>query len=151
MLRAAAGTAGTATLAGCGLFGDAPEPTPERDAAQPVLDEALALAAAYDRAVVAVPALAGRLTPLAEAHRAHAAELTRVIGAAALRAVVPAPSGSAPVGGANATTAALRTAEQKAQRTAVTVCRAAPRNRAALLASIAAARATHVEALRRST
>jgi hypothetical protein len=142
-------TAGTAlsatTLAGCGLFDDDPEPAPQPDALQPVLDEALRLAAAYDRAVLAQPGLAERLTPLAEDHRAHAAELARVIGTALPSA---APSSSAPADGAADSVAALRKAEQAAQRTAAAACRTAPAARAGLTGSIAAARAAHVEALR---
>ncbi|GIE80270.1 hypothetical protein Aph02nite_62200 [Actinoplanes philippinensis] len=135
---------GSATLAGCGVFDSEPEPPPAPDAFQPLLDEALALAASYDRVIVAQPALAARLTPLAEDHRAHAADLARLIGAAAGSA---APSVSAPSGGAD-TTATLRKAEQAAQKTAVAACKAAPADRAMLAGSIAACRATHAEALR---
>jgi hypothetical protein len=146
VIRAAAGATLSATaLAGCGLLQDDPEPAPPPDALQPVLTEALALAAAYDRAVLAEPGLAKRLTPLAEDHRTHAAELARVIGA-------PAPSGaasaSAPAGEAAQSVAALRKAEQAAQKTAVALCRTAPPARAGLTGSIAAARAAHAEALR---
>jgi len=130
-------------MAGCGLFDDDPEPPPPPDALQPVLDEALALAAACDRLAVAEPELAARLTPLASDHRAHATELARVIGAE-----IPssAPSAGAPaVGGSRAD---LRKAVQAAQRTATTAARQAPAGRAALVGSIAACRATHVEALK---
>jgi len=137
---------GATALAGCGLFDDDPEPPEAPDPLQPVLDEALALAVAYDRAAVARPDLAGRLTPLAADHRAHAAELSRVIGK---------PLPSAPAGSAAATAdpaanalAGLRKAEQVAQRTAATICRQAPADRAALAGSIAACRAAHAEALR---
>jgi hypothetical protein len=145
LIRAGAGTALSATLAGCGLFDDDPEPAPQPDALQPVLDEALKLAAAYDRAVLAQPGLAKRLTPLAEDHRAHAAELARVIGV-----TVPsgAPASSVPAGDAADSVATLRKAEQAAQKTAAAACRAAPPARAGLTGSIAAARAAHAEALR---
>ncbi|HWS31236.1 MAG TPA: hypothetical protein VN408_00685 [Actinoplanes sp.] len=136
--------AGSTALAGCGLFGDDSEPEPQPDPLQPVLDEALALAAAYDRVILATPNLAARLTPLADDHRAHAAELTRLIGAAVASA---APSASAPPA-ATDTTATLRKAEQTAQKTAIAACTAAPRERAMLVGSIAACRATHAEALR---
>ncbi|MFC7527098.1 hypothetical protein [Actinoplanes sp. GCM10030250] len=144
---ATAGTVlGTATLGGCGLFDDEPEPVPAPDPLQPLLVETLALAGAYDRAIAAQPALAARLTPLAEDHRAHAAELARVIG-------TTAPSGvAAPSSAVSATdgdtTAELRKAEQAAQKNAVEACKTAPRERAALIGSIAACRATHAEALR---
>jgi hypothetical protein len=149
LLRTAAGTAlgaaGVTALAGCGLFDDDPEPPPAPDPAQPVLDGALTLAAAYERLMVTKPALAGQLAPIAGAHRAHAAELARVIGGPApAPSAAPAPSGDTGPGDVKA----LRTAEQKAQRTAATLCGTAPAARAALLGSIAAARAAHAEALR---
>ncbi|MDI6097577.1 hypothetical protein QLQ12_03050 [Actinoplanes sp. NEAU-A12] len=135
---------GSAALAGCGVFDREPEPAPQPDPLQPLLDESLALAAAYDRAIAAQPGLATRLTPLAEDHRAHATELARVIGTAVPSA---APSASAPASTAD-TVATLRKAEQAGQKTAVAVCQAAPAARAALAGSIAACRATHAEALR---
>jgi hypothetical protein len=142
---AAGGALSVTALAGCGLFDDDPEPAPAPDALQPLLDEALALAAAYDRAVLAEPGLGARLTPLAADHRTHAAELSRVIGG-------PVPSGapvaSAPAGDAADSVATLRKAEQAAQKTAAAVCRTAHAARAGLTGSIAAARAAHAEALR---
>jgi hypothetical protein len=144
VLGIAAATVVTAS-AGCSLFGK--DPAPERsDALQPVLNEALALAAALDRAAVTVPDLAKRLTPLADDHRAHAAELSRVIGK-------PLPSGAAspsvPVAGdESALLQQLRSAEQTAQRNAAAACLQAPAARATLVGSIAACRATHAEALR---
>jgi hypothetical protein len=126
-------------LAGCDAE---PSPPPPPDPLQPLLDEALALAAAYDRAIAADPGAGARLTPLAADHRAHAAELTKVISPVA-SAAAPA---SAPAG--DNTVAGLRTAELAAQRNAVAACRTAPADRAALVGSIAACRATHAEALR---
>jgi hypothetical protein len=139
--------AGTAP-AGCGIFDDDPAPPPP-DPLQPVLDEALVLAAAYDRAVTAQPALAKRLTPLAADHRAHVDELVRVIGRGTPSAAAP-PASSAPPAPADAagTLAALRAAERQAQRTAATAARQAPPERAALAGSVAACRASHAEALR---
>jgi hypothetical protein len=154
VLRTAAGSAigvaGTAALAGCGLFDSDPEPPPPPDPAQPVLDGAWALAAAYDRVIAAQPDLAVRLTPMVDAHRAHAAELARVIGAqpTASAAAGPAPSEAPPVGTAAAAVTSLRTAEQAAQKTATALCRTAAPGRAVLIGTIAAARATHAEALR---
>jgi hypothetical protein len=142
---------GAATLAGCGLLGDDPEPPEAPDPLQPLLDEAVALAAAYDRATVTQPGLAGRLTPLADDHRAHAAELARVIGAAPPSGpVTSASAGDQAPGGNEATEAVddLRKAEQAAQKTATAACRQAPAERVALVGSIAACRATHAEALR---
>ena len=142
VLGAAAGL-GALGLAGCGLFDDEPAPPQAPDALQPLLDEALALAAAHDRAVAAQPGLGARLTPLADDHRAHAEELARVIGRAQ-------PSAGASVAASTPvdTLATLRAAEQAAQRTAAAACRQAPAERAALVGSIAACRATHAEALR---
>jgi hypothetical protein len=136
----AAASLGATTLAGCGIFGNGPDQPSSPDPLQHVLDEAVALAAAYDRAAANQPGLAKRLTPLAADHRAHITELTRAIG-------TPPPSASAP-GDAVATLKSLRAAEQAAQKTANTACRQAPAARAALVGSIAACRATHAEALR---
>ena len=134
------------TLTGCGLLSDKPAPQPTPDPLEPLRLEALALAAAYHRAIAAQPGLGARLTPLADDHLAHAAELAKVIGTASPSGVAasPAPAGADAAG----LLAALRSAEQSAQRGAATACRQAPAGRAALLGSIAACRATHVEALR---
>jgi hypothetical protein len=133
---------GVTVLGGCGLFDDKPEPPPAPDPLQPLLGEALALAAAYDRAALAQPGLATRLTPLAADHRAHADELARLFGTSPSAGAEPAPSAGGDV------IAALRAAEQAAQRSAVAACGTAPAERAALVGSIAACRATHTEALR---
>ncbi|MEU4426205.1 hypothetical protein AB0F81_36760 [Actinoplanes sp. NPDC024001] len=146
MLATAGALTSAAALAGCGIFDDEPEPQPEPDPLQPLLDEALALAAAYDRAIAAQPDLSARLTPLAEDHRAHAAELAGLIGAT-LPSAVAAPSASVSATDGD-TPAELRKAEQAGQKNAVAACRTAPRERAALVGSIAACRATHAEALR---
>jgi hypothetical protein len=137
---------GAAGLAGCGLFDDGPAPRPAADPLQPLLRETVALVAAYERAAVAQPGLAARLAPLAGDHRAHAAELAKVIGTAVPSGVAASaqPAGAA----AAAVLAGLRAAEQAAQRNAVAACRQAPAARAALLGSIAACRASHAEALR---
>jgi len=140
-----AGLAAT-TLAGCGAFDDKPAPVATPDPLQPLLDEALALAAGYDRVVVARPALSARLAPLAADHRTHAADLAKLIGASASASAAPA---DARVESAAADPiAALRAAELAAQKTAVAACLAAPVDRAGLVGSIAACRATHAEALR---
>jgi hypothetical protein len=143
----AAASLGATTLAGCGIFGNGPDQPSSPDPLQHVLDEAVALAAAYDRAAANQPGLAKRLTPLAADHRAHITELTRAIGTPPPSASAPGPSAAA-VGDAVATLKSLRAAEQAAQKTANTACRQAPAARAALVGSIAACRATHAEALR---
>ncbi|MEV4346086.1 hypothetical protein AB0J83_16585 [Actinoplanes sp. NPDC049596] len=140
---AAAGLS-AAALTGCGLLDDdEPEPPKAPDPLEPLLAEALALAAAYDQAVVSQPGLRTRLAPLAEDHRTHAAEMSRLIGEPPASA--PAPSAGA---GPATTVAALRQAEQAAQKTAVAACQVATPDRAGLVGSIAACRATHAEALR---
>jgi hypothetical protein len=136
-----AAAAGATALAGCGILDSGPDGPPPPDPLQPVLDEAVALAAAYDRLAAAQPALARRLGPLAADHRAHGAELARVIGTAT-------PSSPPPAASPAATIEDLRAAVRAAQRTADTACRQASAGRAALAGSIAACRASHVEALR---
>ena len=143
---AAGATLAMTAVAGCGLFDDEDDKdrkTP--DPLQPVLDEALTLAAAYDRAALAQPALSARLTPLGADHRAHAAALAKLIGEP-LPSAAPAASSGAPTAGA--TLAVLRKSEQQAQKTAAAACRQTSAARAALVGSIAACRATHAEALR---
>lgn len=141
LLGLAAAGVGGATLSGCGLFGGSDSSTGPADAVQPLLVEAVALAAAYDKAAAARPDLAARLKPLADDHRAHASALAKLIGQ-------PVPTAAAAAVGSGDVLAGLRTAEQTAQRNAVTACKQAPAGRAALLGSIAACRATHAEALR---
>jgi hypothetical protein len=145
---AASGTAGAAAasvLAGCGLFDRDPDPTP--DPLEPLRLDALRLAGRYDAAVLAHPDLAARLNPIREAHLAHAAELATVIGDSSSTPSAGGPP-SPPVGDARAVLAELRDAERAAQRAASDLCLAAPAGRAALVGSIAAARASHQEALR---
>ncbi|WFF03451.1 hypothetical protein [Micromonospora sp. WMMD964] len=136
-----------APLTGCDLFDRDDQPAPPPDPLRPMVDEALALAEAYRSTATAHPDLAGRLDPIAEAHTAHATELARVIGVALPSAGVGAPTTAA---GADPTgaLAALRALEKTAQQSASTACAAAPAERAALLGSIVAARATHQEALK---
>jgi hypothetical protein len=143
------GGAGIAVAAaGCGLLDRDVEPE-KPDPLQPVLDEALALAAAFDQAALAQPGLAQRLTPLAADHRAHVAELSRLIGGPAPSGPAPAASSAPPPAGEPAALLGrLLSAEKSAQRTAVAACRSAPAERAALVGSIAACRASHAEALR---
>jgi hypothetical protein len=144
VLAAGAGAAlALAAPAGCGLFDDEPEPLPEPDPLQPILDQALALAVAHERAAATEPSLAARLAPLARDHRAHAAELARLIGTVPGSA---APGASA--GPVAQTPAELRRAEQAAARTATAAARTTQPDRAGLVGSIAACRAAHAEALR---
>ncbi|MGW0433907.1 hypothetical protein ACWDV4_15380 [Micromonospora sp. NPDC003197] len=135
--------AAAAPLAACGLFDD---DEPEPDALAPLLAESLDLAARYEAAVAADPTLADRLTPIAQAHRAHAEELARVTRVT-LPSGAPTVSPTLPTGDRKSLLAALRTAEQQGQEAAAAACRTAPAQRAALVGSIAAARATHLELL----
>jgi hypothetical protein len=187
VLGALASAVGAAALGGCGVFDDdEPRPAPP-DPLAPLLAETVALIARYDAALAAHPDLAARLTPVREAHAAHAAALARLIGAAPPDAAPPgaaspgaaspdaaspraaspraaspgaaspgaaspgaASPGAAPSGApadARGTLAALRAGEVGGRRAAAGACLAAPAERAALLGSIAAARATHAEAL----
>lgn len=150
LLRTAGATVGLAAagaLSACDLFGgDDPPPAP--DPLAPLLADARDLAARHEAAAAAHPALADRLTPIAQAHRAHEAELVRVTR------VSPSPSASGATSAppqipadADAAVAELRTAEEAGHKLAQEACLAAPAERAALLGSIAAARATHLEVL----
>lgn len=155
LLRAGVGLAVAAAvppaLGGCGLFDDDPAPVPPPDPLTPLLAETLRLAEAYDSAARERPGLAERLAPIGAAHRAHATELTRLVNPPASPST-PAGTASAspadPAGDDAAVLATLRGAEEAGQRTAAEACRQAPAARAALLGSIAAARATHAEVLR---
>ncbi|MFI7518306.1 hypothetical protein [Micromonospora globbae] len=138
--------AAAAPLAGCDLLGGDDEAPKAPDPLRPLLDEALTLATAYQDAATAHPDLAARLTPIAEAHRAHAGELARLIGITPPSST-PAPSG-APSTDPDATLADLRQRERAGRDAAVAACASAPAERAPLVGSIAAARATHLEALK---
>ena len=147
VLLAATTGLGLAAAGGCDLFTDDPDRPPPPDPLIPLRDEALAIAAAYDRTTGTQPGLAGRLAPIAAAHRAHAAELSRVIGSAAPTGSA-APAAPSAASSPAAALTALRSAEVRGQRAAARACLAAPAGRAALVGSIAAARAAHAEALR---
>ncbi|KOX14362.1 hypothetical protein ADK66_03995 [Micromonospora sp. NRRL B-16802] len=138
---------GVAPLTGCDLFDRDDKPAPPPDPLRPMVDESLGLAAAYRESAVAHPSLAGRLDPIAATHTAHATELARVIGVPLPSAPVTAPS-SSPAAEPAGALAALRALEKTAQQSATAACASAPADRAALLGSIAAARATHQEALK---
>jgi hypothetical protein len=156
-LRAGTLAAVAATpLAGCDLF-DRRQPTPAADPLAPLVTSAQNLAVRYDAAILAHAELADRLRPVADAHRAHAAELARVAhmtlpsaGAGPAAGASPATGGTSTPGdaGVKAVLADLRAAEQEGREAARQACLAAPAERAALLGSIAAARTTHLEVLR---
>ncbi|MEV4122225.1 hypothetical protein [Micromonospora sp. NPDC049645] len=133
-------------LTGCDLFDRDDQPAPPPDPLRPMVDESLALAAAYRTSATAHPDLADRLNPIAEAHTAHATELARVIGVT-LPSAAPTAT-TAPAADPAGALTALRALEKTAQQSATAACAAAPAERAALLGSIVAARATHQEALK---
>ncbi|HEX6499474.1 MAG TPA: hypothetical protein VF054_10635 [Micromonosporaceae bacterium] len=149
----ATGLVAVATVGGCRWGGDTPAKPPAPDPLAAFLAGTVALAERYDAAVTAHPDLAGRLTPIRDDHRAHAAALTAEIDPTSARpstSANPSPTEAASSVPSDPATllSGLRSAEQAAHRDAVAACLAArtPR-RAALLGSIAACRATHVEAL----
>jgi hypothetical protein len=145
-----AGLAVTA-LSGCSLLNHDPDPAAPPDPLQPLVDEALALAIAYDQTAVSLPDLAARIGPLAADHRAHAAELVAIIGrttpTSGAASTAAAPS-AAPGADTGAVIAEFRAAEQTAAKNAAAACKSTSALRAGLVGSIAASRATHVEALR---
>ncbi len=155
VLAAAAGLA-TAGLAGCDL-GDDPLPRwhPAPDALLPLLAATIKLADRYDTTIAALPALSDRLTPLRDNHRAHITALARELGIderTPTASPLPSVSSGVPEGSApsdpSAALSALAAAEKVGQALAQEACLAAPSYRAALLGSITACRATHLEALR---
>jgi hypothetical protein len=130
---------------GCGLLDSKPDTPPPADPLLPLAGDAVRLAALHRSAAADFPDRAPTLTPIAEAHDAHARELTRVMATPA-----PAPSASASAAGTAVEDRieALRAAEKAAYDLAVKACLATPDHRAALVGSIAAALATHLEALK---
>jgi hypothetical protein len=141
----ALGVGSLATLTGCDIFGPSNPPTdPVPPALQGFLAATSALGDRYDATLAAVSSLPAKVGQIRDAHRAHARALAQAIGAP-----TPAPSGSP--GGVptdqDQALAALVAAEKAAQQEAVTECLASTPRFAALLGSIAAARATHLVAL----
>jgi hypothetical protein len=138
--------AGAAGTTGCGLIDEKPAPPLPPDPLTPLIGEALALSAAYRSAAAGSAAdLAARLTAIAADHDAHAHELAQLIATPLPSA--PASGPPSPSASAAPAVAALRAAETRAHDTAVAACLAASPGRVALLGSIAACRATHLEAL----
>lgn len=146
-LRGFAGFAGAgavASLAGCDLFGGSSPPDPEPHALAGFLAATVALGGLYDGTLKAVDALPATVGAIRDAHRAHAKAIAEAIGEPTPPA---AASASAPTD-RTAAIAALIAAEKTASADAVTECLAASPRFAALLGSIAAARATHLEVLK---
>jgi hypothetical protein len=141
----ALGAGSLATLTGCDIFGPSDPPAdPVPPALQGFLAATSALGDLYDATLAAVTSLPARVGQIRDVHRAHARALAQAIGAP-----TPAPSGSpgrAPIDHDQAL-AALGAAEKAAHEAAVAECLASTPRFAALLGSIAAARATHLVAL----
>lgn len=136
-------------MAGCDLLEGKRDNRPPADPLAPLAAAAQDLGFRYEAAIAAHPELADRLDPVARAHRAHAAELARVAGVALPSAGAgPGATPTTPAGDAKAALADLRAGEQKSRAAATQACLSAPADRAALLGSIAAACATHLEVLR---
>jgi hypothetical protein len=149
LLRGALAVAGAGlispALAACGLFGHSTADSPPTPALEGLLAHTVALGHQYDTTITAVPALAELLTPLRDAHRAHADAIAAAIG----RPVPsPAPSDATTVPtDPQAARSALATAEKTAQAESLAACLSANDRLAPLLGSITAARAAHQEVL----
>jgi hypothetical protein len=146
---AAAATGAAVTVTGCAWFEPEPPPPPP-DPLEPLLAGTRDLAGRYDRTLLVHPDLAGRLEPLRATHLAHVAAVLEAIGRPG--PATPAPAGSPPdPGGIPAddgeAVEQLREHERDASEQARQACLPAPPDRVALLGSICAARASHVEAL----
>lgn len=147
-LRGFAGLAGAGavtSLAGCDLFGGGSPPDPEPHALAGFLAATVALGGLYDATLKAVDALPAAVGAIRDAHREHAKAIAEAIGEPTPQ---PAASASAAPTDRTAAIAALIAAEKTAGADAISECLAASPRFAALLGSIAAARATHLEVLK---
>lgn len=141
---AIAGLAGVGAVAGCDLISgvtgeDDVEVSPEL---AELLTATVALGDAYDGAIARAPSLTDRLTPMRDAHRAHAEALAQALAR-------PAPTAGTADGPSDppAVLAALVQAEIEGLEAARTACLTAPARLAKLIGSMAAARACHLEVL----
>ncbi|WP_412539854.1 twin-arginine translocation signal domain-containing protein [Longispora sp. K20-0274] len=134
------GLAAAGGLAGCGLFDKKAGPPPPNPLAEH-LAATVRLAGVYEAAFAAAPDLTGKYGAIRDDHWAHADAL-----AAATRK--PAPSRTpAPTAEAALGRAGLLEEEKKAATAAYEAALTIPGAYAALLGSIAACRATHVEVM----
>jgi hypothetical protein len=149
VLAGLAGGVTGAALAGCWPASDKPAVQHPPHPLTPVLASTGVLVQRYRATIAGYPDLAERLTPLLADHEAHVEALHKAIGTpVASASASPGPSVSASLApDAAGAVAALRRAEQTGQADAVTACLAAASDDAALLGSIAACRATHLEVL----
>lgn len=151
----AAGVKGSLALAagafasGCSVLRpDQPEALKPQDAdtLRAIAGESLDLAGRYDEAINRLSEQAAKLTPIRDAHREHAAAIGRSLDAAVSAAPAPAPSSSAGSGGSGLLKT-LQAAERAAAERASAACVAVAGHHAPLIGAIAAARASHAEAL----
>lgn len=152
-MLAAAGaglTGGLAVTTGCDWW-NRPAPPPPPDPLEPLVSATRALAARYRRTIAVHPDVAERLHPLLQTHDAHVTALLDLIGRPEPATPTPTtsatPTPPAVPAAADEAVAALREAEEHARDEARHACLQAPADRAGLLGSICAARATHVEVL----
>ncbi len=120
-------------------------PDPDDEVRRGVAESEQALIAAYDAALVALPALRARLQVLRDQHQAHLTAVTQDLDVAS-----PAPSGSVTParGGQTAALRSLRRLEARATKQRIDACVAADDPELAeLLARIAASESGHVVAL----
>jgi len=151
LLAGLAGGVLTGTLAGCRI-GGSPKATPPTGPhpLAAITAGTVALVGSYQAAVAGQPALAYKIQPILDDHLADLAALRGAMGQSSPSAGAASGASSPSVGTQTSPAdalAALRTFERSAQAEAVTACLAASAQYAALLGSIAACRATHVEVL----
>lgn len=151
---AAGSVAAAGAATGCAWFApEPPPPPPPPDPLEPLLAGTRALAARYQQVLTRHPELAGQLAPLHQAHLAHVDALLTMIGRPELATPTPgtgswSPPLDPPVPARPGDAVAqLRETEQAARQAATEACLAAAPERAALLGSVTAARATHAAVL----
>jgi hypothetical protein len=139
--------AGTALASGCNPLATAVRWHDVPDRIAELRSSAVDLAGRYDRVIDRHPELADLLTPLRDAHRKHVEALDRELGQPDRTRPTDTDASAAPSEDAAAAVAALRVAETTGVRQATEVCVTGPSWHSGLVGSIAAARASHVEAL----
>jgi hypothetical protein len=153
LLAGVAGAAGTVALTGCWPGRKSPAANPTPHPLTPVLAGTTALVGMYQAAITAYADLGDKLRPLLDDHRKHVEALRQAMGlaqpsgAASGSAAPSASAGASVAPDPDAALKALHDAEQAGRTAAATACLAASNDDAALVGSIAACRATHVEVL----
>ena len=149
VLAGLAGGAAALALAGCPSTANRPVGRPAPHPLTPMVAGTAALIDRYQATIGGYPDLGTRLQPLLTDHRAHLDALRAAMGTP-VSSASPTASASASASVAAdpaAALTALRAAEQAASADAAAACLAGPADHAALLGSISACRATHVEVL----